>query len=205
MNLQRLLSTWWRIMTRPSVPTLEEARQKVDLSAALIGFVLVELITTVVRSIWVQPLPVPVAPAETPPLFRFLWDHLLLREFVFFVFSILGIVFLSFFFLIGGLLVTGRGRFKDYLHLFALFEAPLGLLGVALDRIPALPPWVVSVITGVYFAILTVQTLRVIHGFRLPRALLTFGVSMVVMVVLSLVFGLAVAGPLLYMFETVFQ
>lgn len=176
---KQLLSTWWRIMTHPSPATFEQAAQDISLRTALVGLVFAETLRTVVWRGWLSPPPSGGVSAMLQPI----------------LYSLLGLGLVSFLFLIAGLLVTGRGRFSDYLHLFALFESPLLLLGLVLDPLPLLPPWTIRGLLLLYRVTLTIQALRAIHRYAVPRALLTLGVATVAGLGFGLLLTSLFAGP----------
>jgi len=107
------------------------------------------------------------------------------------------------FYIINGLnylaavLLGGKGAYSTQAYLVSLFYVPLGLVGLLASLIPCLGA-LVSLAVGIYYLVLNVRAMKVVHNLTTGRAL----VSVLWPVVLALflaccgvLFALILAGP----------
>ena len=199
MDFKSIFQTWVDVLTKPGEEVFAAEREKssATLSTALVWMILAAVVTALLGLLQAQIFDsamggmgqiVDLLPSELQGEFGTIaeagateWTG----------FSLLSIIFLPLFFLIGvgvyhliATVLGGRGQYGRYAYLSATFSAPLMIVGSALGFIPVLGGCL-SLLLGIYQFVLTYYAVKVEYGLSQGRA--------IVVVVIPVVGGLALA------------
>jgi len=210
MDLQSILQTWINVLTKPGEEAFAAEREKTSatLSTALVWMVLAAVVTALLGLVQAQILGsamggmgqvVDLLPPELQGEFGTIAD---VGATGWTGFSLLSIIFLPLFFLIGvgvyhliATVLGGRGQYGRYAYLTATYSAPLMIVGSVLGFIPALGGCL-NLILGIYQLVLTYYAVKVEYGLSQGRAVVVVVVPLLAGLVLAVCLATVVVGTL---------
>ena len=90
----------------------------------------------------------------------------------------------------------GKGNFKTQAYLYAIYIAPIGVITAVLNLIPVAGP-ILSLIVSLYGLYLLTMSLKEAHGFTVGKAVLTWLIPALIVVVIAAIIGAAIATMVL--------
>ncbi|MDE0630589.1 MAG: YIP1 family protein [Caldilineaceae bacterium SB0665_bin_25] len=214
MDLQSILQTWINVLTKPGEEVFAAEREKTSatLSTALVWMILAAVVTALLGLLQAQILGsamggmgqiVDLLPSELQGEFGTIAESSA-TEWT--GFSLLSIIFLPLFFLIGvgvyhliATVLGGRGQYGRYAYLTATYSAPLMIVGSLLGFIPVLGGCL-NLILGIYQFVLTYYAVKVEYGLSQGRAVVVVVIPLLAGLVLAVCLATLVVGTLVAVF-----
>ncbi|MYC95008.1 MAG: YIP1 family protein [Caldilineaceae bacterium SB0661_bin_32] len=214
MDLQSILQTWINVLTKPGEEVFAAEREKTSatLSTALVWMILAAVVTALLGLLQAQILGsamggmgqiVDLLPSELQGEFGTIAESSA-TEWT--GFSLLSIIFLPLFFLIGvgvyhliATVLGGRGQYGRYAYLTATYSAPLMIVGSVLGFVPVLGGCL-NLILGIYQFVLTYFAVKVEYGLSQGRAIVVVVIPLLAGLVLAVCLATLVVGTLVAVF-----
>ncbi|MCY3707614.1 MAG: Yip1 family protein [Caldilineaceae bacterium] len=214
MDLQSILQTWINVLTKPGEEVFAAEREKTSatLSTALVWMILAAVVTALLGLLQAQILGsamggmgqiVDLLPSELQGEFGTIAESSA-TEWT--GFSLLSIIFLPLFFLIGvgvyhliATVLGGRGQYGRYAYLTATYSAPLMIVGSVLGFVPVLGGCL-NLILGIYQFVLTYYAVKVEYGLSQGRAVVVVVIPLLAGLVLAVCLATVVVGTLVAVF-----